>query len=261
MSVLCTTRISRTVSRDLFSSCHNCVATTQSFFSSPFSCWSLRSSTRWWEMRGFAEDKQWQWKNHPCRAMKSPILLVVWILVVLLPSSLSYQTPKPIARWTKGIQSGYEQRIAADPSFPVKSITEVFLAAGTQLTAEWSRRGADRLLPEIDFVFPAILAAVFGKYYRYVQEVVTYCIHNNIISQESRSNFLSYVKADFSGKGTWGLSIGSMWTDLSAPFTEIQSMNPTPLVCWTLAPSFLGPEMMQTFDTTTLITIALLFHV
>jgi hypothetical protein len=105
--------------------------------------------------------------------MKSPNLLIVWLLVVLLPSSLSYQSPKPVARWTKRIQTGYEQRIAADPSFQAKSITEVCLAAGTQLTAEWNRRGADRLLPEIDFVFPAILAAIFGKYYRYVREVVT----------------------------------------------------------------------------------------
>mmetsp|Transcript_1566 Transcript_1566/g.4270 ORF Transcript_1566/g.4270 Transcript_1566/m.4270 type:complete len:277 (+) Transcript_1566:161-991(+) len=66
-----------------------------------------------------------------------------------------------------GIRQGYQQRIAADPSFGVKSITEVILAAATQFTAEWNRRGASRLLPEIDFVLPAVLCAIFGKYYRY----------------------------------------------------------------------------------------------
>ena len=74
----------------------------------------------------------------------------------------------PTRKWTKSIKRGYEQRVAADPSFPAKSVTEVLLAAGTQLSAEWNRRGAHRLLPEIDFVFPAMVAAVVGKYYRYV---------------------------------------------------------------------------------------------
>ena len=78
----------------------------------------------------------------------------------------AYQLPNP-SEWTRKLKIGYEQRIAADPSFPIKSATEVLLAAGTQLTAEWNRRGADRLLQEIDFVVPAILSAVFGKYVRY----------------------------------------------------------------------------------------------
>lgn len=71
-----------------------------------------------------------------------------------------------MAKWTNQLQKGYQQRVAADPTFPQKSITEVILAAGTQLAAEWNRRGADRLLPEIDFVMPGVLTAVFGKYYR-----------------------------------------------------------------------------------------------
>lgn len=74
----------------------------------------------------------------------------------------------PTKKWSKQLSTGYKLRVAADPSFPVKSITEVLLAAGTQLTAEWNRRGRHRLLPEIDFVIPAILTAIFGKYYRYV---------------------------------------------------------------------------------------------
>lgn len=64
------------------------------------------------------------------------------------------------------LKTGYERRVTADPSFPQKSVTEVILAAGTQFAAEWNRRGADRLLPEADFVLPAILTAIFGKYYR-----------------------------------------------------------------------------------------------
>jgi hypothetical protein len=61
----------------------------------------------------------------------------------------------------KQLKQGYEHRVAADPSFGIKSVTEVLLAATMQLMAEMNW-----LLPEIDFVFPAILAAVVGKYYR-----------------------------------------------------------------------------------------------
>lgn len=78
----------------------------------------------------------------------------------------AYQSPS-LRRWSQEFKDGYSRRVAADPSFSAKSVTEVFLAAGTQLTAEWNRRGADRLLPEIDFVIPGVLTAVFGKYYRY----------------------------------------------------------------------------------------------
>ena len=65
----------------------------------------------------------------------------------------------------KNVKVGYEQRIAADPSFPAKSITEVFLAAGTQLTAELERRGSARFLPELDFIAAGVLTAIAGKYY------------------------------------------------------------------------------------------------
>lgn len=71
----------------------------------------------------------------------------------------------PIKSWTREIAVGYERRVAADPSFPVKSVAEVFLAAGTQFTAEWQRRGASQLLPEVDFVLAGVLTAVAGKYY------------------------------------------------------------------------------------------------
>jgi len=63
------------------------------------------------------------------------------------------------------INEGYNQRISADPEFLSKSIFEVIIAASTQFIAEVGRRGRHRILPEIDFVVPAILTAVFGKYY------------------------------------------------------------------------------------------------
>lgn len=60
---------------------------------------------------------------------------------------------------------GLSQRVAADPNFLLKSILEVVLAATTQYMAEVSRRGWNRMLPEIDFVFAGVLTAVIGKYY------------------------------------------------------------------------------------------------
>jgi len=71
--------------------------------------------------------------------------------------------------WKQQVRRGYDRRVNADPSFFGKSITEVLIAAGTRLMAEWSRRGASRMIPELDFVLPAVLTAVFGKYYRYVR--------------------------------------------------------------------------------------------
>lgn len=89
--------------------------------------------------------------------------LISCLCILLLCSSSAYQSP--IARLSRQVRTGYRRRVASDPSFPQKSATEVILAAGTQLAAEWNRRGADRLLPEIDFVLPGILTAIFGKYY------------------------------------------------------------------------------------------------
>lgn len=65
----------------------------------------------------------------------------------------------------QSIKEGYNQRIAADPSFLYKSILEIILAASTQYMAEVSRRGKHRIVPEIDFVFAGVLTAVCGKYY------------------------------------------------------------------------------------------------
>jgi hypothetical protein len=71
-------------------------------------------------------------------------------------------SPQSIAN---SIKLGFSQRVAADPNFLSKSILEVILAATSQYMAELSRRGWDRIIPEIDFVFAGILTAVIGKYY------------------------------------------------------------------------------------------------
>ena len=86
-------------------------------------------------------------------------ILVCFLLWADITSS--YQVV-PVKRWSNELKTGFQRRVAADPSFVSKSITEVLLAAGTQFTAEWNRRGVSRLLPEIDFIVPAILTAIFG---------------------------------------------------------------------------------------------------
>jgi len=86
------------------------------------------------------------------------------VLVFLAALTICKGLANPVNTWTKQIQIGYERRVAADPSFGKKSVAEVLLAAATQLTAEWNRRGADRLFPEIDFVLAGVLTAVYGKY-------------------------------------------------------------------------------------------------
>jgi len=70
--------------------------------------------------------------------------------------------------WKLQLKNEYDRRVNADPSFFSKSTTEIIVAAGTQLMAELNRRGVSRIIPELDFVLPAIFAAIFGKYYRYV---------------------------------------------------------------------------------------------
>lgn len=99
--------------------------------------------------------------------LRQPAYFALALAIInLLCGVHSYQLLPSVTKWSKQIQGGYQCRIAADPSFPQKSLTEVLLAAGTQFAAEWNRRGADHLILEADFVLPAILTAVFGKYYR-----------------------------------------------------------------------------------------------
>lgn len=88
------------------------------------------------------------------------------------------------------IKIGYKQRLAADPSFLSKSILEILLAAATQYTAEISRRGYDRILPEIDFVAAGILTAVVGKYFSMwrVAKTVTENVGSMASSDKNRDN-------------------------------------------------------------------------
>jgi hypothetical protein len=96
-------------------------------------------------------------------------LVFVWLLsfaaMLGFHNANALALKNPVKSWTRDIAVGYDRRVAADPSFPAKSVAEVFLAAGTQFTAEWQRRGASQLLPEIDFVLAGVLTAVAGKYY------------------------------------------------------------------------------------------------
>ena len=59
----------------------------------------------------------------------------------------------------------YRQRVAADPNFVSKSLLEVALAAGTQLTAEITKRGFSNMMRDVDFVMAGVLTAIAGKYY------------------------------------------------------------------------------------------------
>mmetsp|Transcript_25975 Transcript_25975/g.71272 ORF Transcript_25975/g.71272 Transcript_25975/m.71272 type:complete len:410 (+) Transcript_25975:294-1523(+) len=98
--------------------------------------------------------------NKPQPIPSSPVSRTVAVAFTLYSS--------PILRvrsWKQQVLKGYSRRINADPSFVGKSITEVLVAAGTQLMAEWNRRGASRIMYELDFVVPAILTAISGKYY------------------------------------------------------------------------------------------------
>ena len=98
---------------------------------------------------------------------RGKVLVVVALLLAVTPAVVqSYQLLPSVMKWGKQAREGYQCRVAADPSFRQKSFTEVLLAAGTQFAAEWNRRGVHRLVPEADFVLPAVLTAVFGKYYR-----------------------------------------------------------------------------------------------
>lgn len=79
--------------------------------------------------------------------------------------SISSSNRNRFATLSDQIREQYRLRIDADPSFVSKSITEVFLAAATQMTAEMSRRGSHRMIVEIDFVVAGLLTAIAGKYY------------------------------------------------------------------------------------------------
>lgn len=99
------------------------------------------------------------------RKSAANIILLCFIVALASVSPVAALAASPRKLLMEPIANGYARRLKADPSFPLKSITEVFLAAGTQFSAEWSKRGAIRLMPEIDFVVAGVLTAVAGKYY------------------------------------------------------------------------------------------------
>jgi hypothetical protein len=89
----------------------------------------------------------------------------IYLCILLLRAALGLSLRNnPVKQLVGDAKLGYERRVAADPSFPQKSVAEVFIAAGTQFTAELERRGS-RILPEADFVFAGVLTAIAGKYY------------------------------------------------------------------------------------------------
>lgn len=94
------------------------------------------------------------------------LLLQVIIIVSCFNENHALQvTESPIRKLVGKVKNGYNQRVAADPTFPQKSMAELFLAASTQLAAEIERRGSAQILPQFDFVLAGVLTAVFGKYY------------------------------------------------------------------------------------------------
>jgi len=114
------------------------------------------------------------WVSSWCWLLLSTVLLVApdrtIILGRMMPSADALalnESPSLTStrNWTQQLRTGYERRVAADPAFPVKSVTEVILAASTQLLAEYKNRGSvHHLLLQADFVLPAVLTAVAGKY-------------------------------------------------------------------------------------------------
>lgn len=105
-----------------------------------------------------------------------PLLLLSSLLAVQRIDGLSIPTPSKL---TKSVSDGFKLRIAADPSFTMKSATELVLAAGTQFSAELNRRGASSLLVELDFVIAGILTAMIGKYYSMWRVAPTRVNHND----------------------------------------------------------------------------------
>lgn len=96
--------------------------------------------------------------------MSKMLLPTCWLLFLISFTVDGLTVPSP-RQVLKSVDYGFKQRLAADPSFTTKSIIEVFLAASTQMSAEWNRRGAGQILPQIDFVVAGVLTAMAGKYY------------------------------------------------------------------------------------------------
>ncbi len=145
-------------------------------------------------------------------------------LLFLLPTVV-HQT-----KWFHSISDSYARRVAADPSFPQKSVAELLLAAGTQLTAEWNRRGALRLLPELDFVMGGVLTAMAGKYYAMWRVAPT--------TQTQRQVIMDPPEQDSSS--TDELRWGNLWVPTTA-FQLTMSDGVTRPTPWQRVGAFLAP--------------------
>jgi hypothetical protein len=93
------------------------------------------------------------------------LLTIALAQVIISPMANALNPSLSVRRWTKSVSTGFQQRVEADSSFPMKSATELVLAAGTQLSAEWNRRGTAAMVPEFDFIVAGVLTAMCGKYY------------------------------------------------------------------------------------------------
>lgn len=92
--------------------------------------------------------------------------------------------------WRKDLVTGFRQRCAADPNFPLKSLTEVFLAATTQLAAEYQRRGGTNdLVRQADFVVAGVLTAMYGKYASMWKVAATTTTNEESIENENEPRF------------------------------------------------------------------------
>ncbi len=101
--------------------------------------------------------------------------IIHWPLKVARGGGNDVQQPNLLSFWAGSlkapkaigdeIRSQFRQRVAADPEFVQKSVVEIIFAILMQFAAEVSKRGANRILPEIDFVVAGIFTAMVGKYY------------------------------------------------------------------------------------------------
>mmetsp|Transcript_4372 Transcript_4372/g.5107 ORF Transcript_4372/g.5107 Transcript_4372/m.5107 type:complete len:433 (+) Transcript_4372:85-1383(+) len=113
------------------------------------------------ETNNMSNNKNVELNNEKKNKQKVSIMIIDGII------NLLYLYPRNYYRNTKQqLQYGLIRRVNADSYFLSKSLIEIIVASGTQFMAELNRRGGlSRTIIEFDFVLPAILTAIFGKYY------------------------------------------------------------------------------------------------
>jgi hypothetical protein len=86
------------------------------------------------------------------------------------------------------LRQQYRRRVAADENFLSKSFLEVALAAGTQITAEVTKRGFSNMMRDIDFVMAGVLTAIAGKYYSMWRVAPTANVDENSVRGDALQN-------------------------------------------------------------------------